>query len=369
MSELIPTGYTYDQGRIAINDSFSATGYFNNIEAIANITGTTYYSGATPLELIIQNLAVAGSVTHIQNGTNTFTGGTPTNPTVNITGGTINNLNITGGTLSSGGTDLYSIFLTSAGANDITRVEPGLNTYTGGTENNPTVNISAATLTYLSATTISGGTLYSGSTDLYDIFCTDCGGTGSTGFSGFSSSTGAFSIIENNGSGNLANDSYGYAGGNGAYSNNYGERSWSNGHLGQCGYISWYGSTTLIPSNIAEIFMDGGSLSKKFVIPLNSSYFVDMTVTARIIGGPANGDSAAWTAEGMIKNIGGVVSLATDTLYGSPFFMIQKAGDTSFLTSNIIISAETATSALTVTVIGPDDNADWYVQASYTKVK
>ena len=58
--------------------------------------------------------SVSGDVTRVQNGTNTFTGGTGNNPTVNITGGTFNSLNITGGTLSSGGTDLYNIFLTTA---------------------------------------------------------------------------------------------------------------------------------------------------------------------------------------------------------------------------------------------------------------
>jgi hypothetical protein len=317
MSELIPTGYTYDQGRIALNDSFSATGYFNNIEASANITGTTYYSGATPLELIIQNLAIAGSVTHVQNGTNSFTGGTPTNPTVNI---------------------------------------------------------SAATLTYLSATTISGGTLYSGSTDLYDIFCTDCGGTGSTGFSGFSSSTGTFSIIENNGSGNLASDSYGVAGGNGAISDNYGERSWSNsGTYGQCGFLAWYGDTTLAPSNVAQIYLDGSS--SQFVVPLDSSYYVDFTITARIIGGSDDGDSGAWTTEGLVKNVGGTVSVVADP-FGNFFPITLKSTDGSFpipITPgepvDIVVSAETATSALTVTVIGPDDNVDWYVQAYYTKVK
>jgi len=367
MPELIPTGYTYDQGRIAINDSFSATGYFNNIEASANITGTTYYSGATPLELIISSLAVAGSVTHVQPGTNTLTGGTPTNPTVNITGGTFNNLNITGGTLSSGSTDLYNIFLTSAGANDITRVQPGTNTFTAGTGNNPTVNITAATLTYLSATTISGGTLYSGSTNLYDIFCTDCGGGGS--FSGFSSSTGSFSIIENNGSGNIASEPYTYAGGNNSNSSNYGEWSRTSGHLGQYGFLSWYGSTTLAPATISQLYLDGGSSSKLFVIPLDSSYFVDFTIIGRVIGGTANGESATWKSDGIIRNISGVVDVVED-IGGQYFGMTPKVLDPVFLdpTVNVIISAETATSALTVTVIGPDRNVNWYVKAEFTKV-
>lgn len=310
MGELILTSDTYDQGRIAINDSFSATAYFNNTEASGNVTGGTYYSGATPLELIIQTLAVAGSVTNVQNGTNTFTGGTGTNPTVNIT---------------------------------------------------------AATLTYLSATTISGGTIYSGSTNLYSIF--EAVGSGGLGFSGLTSSTGTYSIIENNGSGNVASQPYGYAGGDGANSNNFAEWSRTSGHLGQYGFVSYFGSTTLTPSNISQIYLDGGSSNKRFVIPADSSYFVDFTVVARVIGGGSDGDSAAWTSGGVVKNIGGVVSVPVDT-GGQYFPMIAKVLDPRFLdpTVDIIISAETATSALTVTVIGPDDNVDWFVKAEYTRV-
>ena len=75
------------------------------------------------------------------------------------------------GSIQSGGTDLYNIFLTGDVDVEI-NIQPGLNTYTGGTSLNPTVNISAATLSYLSATTLSGGTIYSGNTDLSSLFTT-----------------------------------------------------------------------------------------------------------------------------------------------------------------------------------------------------
>lgn len=72
-----------------------------------------------------------------------------------------------------------------------TRVQPGVNVYTGGTADLPTVNVvdspsfnnvtfsGTATGGVLNATSISGGTIYSGSTDLYDIFLTsgDLSGT------------------------------------------------------------------------------------------------------------------------------------------------------------------------------------------------
>jgi len=451
IGELIPTGFTYDQGRVEINDSFSGTANLNNLLLDADFSGgtgggviysagtdlynifltsaganditrvqpgsntttggtgnfpivnvvpspsfnsvtasgassfttlsaTTMISGSTDLYNIFLTSAGANDITRVQPGLNTYTGGTGNNPTVNISGGTLNNLNITGGTLSSGGTNLYSIFLTTADGNDITRVQPGSNITTGGTGNLPTINLTnnihinninfsgTGLGNTFSATTVSGGTIYSGSTNLYDIFCTDCGG--GSGFSGFTSSTGAFSIVENNGSGNIASESYGVAGGKQVNSTLYGQwaRS-SGGDFGQYGFLSWYGSTTLSPLNVSQLYLDGGSLSKLFVIPLNTSYYVDFKITAKVDGGLLDGDSATWTTDGMVKNIGGVVSVPVDT-GGNQFAMNAKVLDGSFLPPGptVVISAETATSALTVTVIGPDDNALWFVRADFTRV-
>jgi len=76
---------------------------------------------------------------------------------------------ISGGTIYSGGTDLYDIFATGTG--DITRVQPGTNITTGGTDNFPIVNLNNnIALTSIDATSISGDTIYSGSTDLGSIF-------------------------------------------------------------------------------------------------------------------------------------------------------------------------------------------------------
>jgi len=88
-----------------------------------------------------------------------LSGGTVTGDTVFTQGVSANTLS--GDILYSGNTNLYDIFLTTNDESHIiTRVQPGLNIYTGGTDNFPTINISAATLSYLSATTISGGTIY-----------------------------------------------------------------------------------------------------------------------------------------------------------------------------------------------------------------
>ncbi len=148
----------------------------------------------------------------INNGLNTYTGGTNLNPTVNISGATLSYLSagtLSGGTILSGGTDIGNIFVvsgaTSGNGNSIfinkinnnllfkslsagtninfvdngslitisasnsssqTLIQDGLNTYTGGTSSAPTVNISGATLTFLSAGTLSGGTIFSGGTDV-----------------------------------------------------------------------------------------------------------------------------------------------------------------------------------------------------------
>ena len=136
-------------------------------------------------------ISISTGTTTINNGINTFTAGTFPNVSINITDASLNNLYTSGitnflqanattfsaGTIFSASTDLYDIFSTTN-----TRIQPGTNTYTGGTPDSPTINVSALTIynltasgeSYftggLSANTLSGGTILSASTDLYDIF-------------------------------------------------------------------------------------------------------------------------------------------------------------------------------------------------------
>ena len=64
---------------------------------------------------------------------------------------------ISGGTLYSGSTNLYNIFATPSFVQGLqTNVQPGLNTYTGGTSTSPSVNISALTINTL---TVSGNSV------------------------------------------------------------------------------------------------------------------------------------------------------------------------------------------------------------------
>ena len=151
--------------------------------------GGAMISGSTNL---YQIFATAGSgVQSVGANGNLSTGGTATNPTINLAAspsfnsvtasgsstfnGGLSANTLSGGTILSGSTNLYSIFLT-AGSLTPTYVQNGLNTYTGGSINNPTVNISAATLSTLnvsgatSLATLSATTMISGSTNLYAIF-------------------------------------------------------------------------------------------------------------------------------------------------------------------------------------------------------
>jgi hypothetical protein len=179
----------------SFNDiSFSGTGLGSSFSA-TTLSGGTIYSGSTDLNDIIIQL-ITGSDTFVQDGTNTFTGGTPFRPTINVTGLSVNNISVSGtslfnslsantvsgGTYYSGSTSLENIISTIAsGQEDITRVQPGTNTYTGGTPNLPTVNVSALTVntitasgnslfSALSATSLSGSTIYSGDTDVNSLF-------------------------------------------------------------------------------------------------------------------------------------------------------------------------------------------------------
>jgi hypothetical protein len=131
-------------------------------------------------DLVVENTLSASTLTAttLYVGTNSVGGSSSSFNSFSAT-------TFSGGTIYSGTTDLYSIFLTSNDGNDITRVQPGSNITTGGTGNNPTVNLVAspfvnnitfsgtATGNALSATTLSGGTILSGSTNLYSIFATN----------------------------------------------------------------------------------------------------------------------------------------------------------------------------------------------------
>lgn len=184
------------------NINFSGVATGGDVTA-TSVSATTFYSAGTNLSTVINSAitAVTSNLTstRVQPGVNTYTGGTPDNPTVNVvdspsfnsinysgtsTGGNSVAVNVSATTgFFSAGTSLETIIYNIANSTEnITNVQPGSNITTGGTAANPIVSLvdspsvnnlsfsGVATGGNLFATQLSGGTLYSGSTNLYDIF-------------------------------------------------------------------------------------------------------------------------------------------------------------------------------------------------------
>ena len=151
--------------------------------------GSQYTDLDTGIEYINKDGATnwvdTNDVTRVANGVNTFTGGTDNNPTVNVTGLSIDNITVSGAssfqsisavTFYSGSTDLSDLIGSGGGGGDTTRVANGINTFTGGTANVPTVNVTGLSIDNITVSGessfqgLSATTLYSGSTDLSDLF-------------------------------------------------------------------------------------------------------------------------------------------------------------------------------------------------------
>ncbi len=189
----IITGGTANSPNINVVSSPS----FNSITAsgassFTTLSATTLVSGSTNLYSIFSTTDT-NDITRVQPGSNITTGGTANNPNINVVSspsfssitasGTSSFTTLSATTLVSGSTNLYSIFSTTD-TNDITRVQPGSNITTGGTSNNPNINVvSSPSFNSITAsgassfTTLSATTLVSGSTNLYNIFQTIGGGS------------------------------------------------------------------------------------------------------------------------------------------------------------------------------------------------
>jgi hypothetical protein len=155
---------------------------------ISPLNGDSYpgyvFSGITSVNYLTCNTLTACTSfqNYVQNEIDkNLTGGTISGDYLPLSGGTVTGntiftLDLSASTLYSGSTNLYDIFLTENDGNDITRLQDGLNTYTGGTDNNPTVNVSGLTIDNITVSgnsifnSLSASTLYSGSTELTSIF-------------------------------------------------------------------------------------------------------------------------------------------------------------------------------------------------------
>ena len=209
MSELIPTGATFGEGRESINTAFSGEALFNIISA------TTIYSGGTDLsDIFITEADVHPNYVDAQiadytllasdAGKSIFNGNTAIRTVtigfglqkpfdlcffqgklqlsilagivVTTPDGDVTNANYTLDTTKaysfsrngSTGTNwiLSDLTGTGGGSGDVTRVGEGVNIYTGGTSTNPIINVVDSPV----FTNVSATTFYSGSTDLSEVF-------------------------------------------------------------------------------------------------------------------------------------------------------------------------------------------------------
>jgi len=187
ISDIIGSDTTRVQGGTNISTGGTASVPIINLDdditldsvSATTISASTLYSGTTDLSLIFQPIGGDPDHTRVQGGTNISTGGTASVPIINldddITLNSVSATTISASTLYSGTTDLSNLFQLK-GEDIYTRVQNGLNTYTGGTAIAPTVNVSGLTIDNITVSgessfqALSATTFYSGSTDLSDIF-------------------------------------------------------------------------------------------------------------------------------------------------------------------------------------------------------
>lgn len=138
-----------NEGRAIINANFEALCEL----AFSGITGTTIVSGSSNIDSIQTGVSPLEYTVFLKDNvtTNSINASGITGTTIFASGLSANTLS--GGTLFSGSTNLYSIFTTGAHTN----VQPGTNIYTGGTSALPTINVSALTIDHI---TVSGASLF-----------------------------------------------------------------------------------------------------------------------------------------------------------------------------------------------------------------
>ena len=167
---VVSTGSDYKVSTVASPSFNSITS--SGASSFTTLSATTLVSGSTNLYSIFSTTDT-NDITRVQPGSNITTGGTSNNPIINIVASPSFNSIISSGassfttlsatTLVSGSTNLYNIFSTTD-TNDITSVQPGSNITTGGTANNPIINLTTSPsideLTISGLTTSSNGAIF-----------------------------------------------------------------------------------------------------------------------------------------------------------------------------------------------------------------
>ena len=179
-----------------INNNFvvSSGGTITEYANVTNMAGK-FLSGTPANGMVLADISdISGQSSYVQDGLNTYTGGTAALQTVNVSALTIdtltvsgaaiinNTLTVTGDTylqnILSGGTNLNAIFAPiSVVGHNKTYIQNGLNTYTGGTVDLTTINISGLTIdnldvsgtTVLGSSTTAGGSIVPSSGSTYNL--------------------------------------------------------------------------------------------------------------------------------------------------------------------------------------------------------
>lgn len=190
------TGGTFANPSVNVTALTINTLTVSGATSLGTVSATTFVSGSTTLNTILNRYAYS-SHTHNISDVNNLSGSL--NTKANLSGATftggVSAITMSAATYYSGSTPLSSIIynIVTGNTNPTTLVQNGTNTFTGGTAALPTVNITAATLNNLTVTgtasfnTLSATTLYSGSTNLSTIISSIAsglivsGGTGTTG--------------------------------------------------------------------------------------------------------------------------------------------------------------------------------------------
>lgn len=135
-----------------------------NTFSATTITGQTFYSSSTELGTL---LGEKNTMSNEGNANPFF---------IQKTGVNFELRSLIGGTNITITTGATTLTISSTGGSASTNIQPGLNTTTGGTPSNPTVNVSGGTFDNINVTgtsvfnNITGNTFYSGQTQLDNIF-------------------------------------------------------------------------------------------------------------------------------------------------------------------------------------------------------
>jgi len=158
----------------------------------------------------------------------------------------------------------------------------------------------------------------------------------------------------------ISSGSYSHAGGISAYTSHISEWARSSTPLGQYGILSLSNQTS--GTTPAKLLISSSLGYDYFTIPVNTAYFVDVTVMGTALDAGANGISRVFKGNAVIKNYGGTTVFDGSSLTLSP----TTGAATSFSAS---AAADDINDMLAIYVTGSGTyNVAWFAKVEYTKL-